>query len=566
MLSELKIKNFVLVEDIQINFSAGMSVITGETGAGKSVIMGALHYVLGENIKSDVFFDKQKSIVLEATFSIDNLVSTTGFIELLSKHDCDIEGNELFFLREIKPDGKSSIYINGRKTTNSIVKDFRVALLDFHSQRDQQSLFDEETQLLYLDKYADLMDMRADFFAHYTMWGDSIKKLKKYQSEVLKNEEKKLLYEYQIAEIEATNLGDADEESALDSEYSLLNNAKEILELYTQMKCELFEGERTVFDLLVYYKNKLTDFSGDHKLITDTIENLANSISALEDVQTCVYQIEDEVNMDDERLCEIEQRIRVIYDIKNKYKRDIPQLLSYLSEMKDFLAGYEQDKEMESQLLSEIARLQTTTAQKAMSLHDKRVQAASSYQEKIISYLKSLAILEADFKIIIDKNQAFTKNNLADFESFSPTGIDTVRYTFSANKGSPLQDLKATISGGELSRLLLVIKSILAKKLPERTVVFDEIDSGIGGQTANMLGSFIRELSENHQILCISHLPQIAAVADTHYMIEKVSTTDNTMITLRKLDDDSRVGEIARMLSGDISETAIQHAHELLKK
>jgi DNA repair protein RecN (Recombination protein N) len=521
---------------------------------------------LGEQLKGDVFFDTSKNVELEATFDIKSILNNANFRELVNTYEIDISEQELFFARELKPDGRSTVFINGRKSTNAIVKEFRSIILDFHSQRDQQSLFDEDTQLLYLDNFADILALREEFLEVFTQWQEVIKKLKKYQDEIKANEEKILLYQYQIEELETAKLRE-NEESELDSEHNLLTNAKEIIDLLLQMKTDFYESERTVLDIFAFYKNKLQNYVNDSKLIAEIVENLTSCVGTMEDIAVNLRAVDEAITVDEKRLEEVESRIKLIYDLKNKYKKNIAQMNEYVTEMNNFIANFRQNVEEEEGLKKEIEKLQQKTFEIAEFLHQKRIAAARVLEQNIVVSLQKLAIKDADFKIVVDKNGEFELiNSLPDISCFNQAGFNRVRYIFSANKGSALQDLKSTISGGELSRLLLVIKSILAKKLPERTIIFDEIDSGIGGNTANMLGEFIKELSQNHQIICISHLPQIAAIADNHLKIEKISTAEKNIITVKVLDDATRREEIARMLSGNITNTALEHAEELLKR
>jgi DNA repair protein RecN (Recombination protein N) len=320
-----------------------------------------------------------------------------------------------------------------------------------------------------------------------------------------------------------------------------------------------------VFDTVAYYKNRFANFSENNSIIQDTIENLTTCLAALEDLSSSMRYVEEGITIDDERLTEVESRIKLIFDLKTKYRKDIPQILGYLDEMKNFIAGFEKNVSQEEDLNKEIQTLRQMAFDLASSLSDKRIEKSKGYENAIMEYLRQLLINDAEFKIIIDKNHDPNNHGTLDVNAYNHTGFDRVKYVFSANKGTVLQDLKSTISGGELSRLLLVIKTLLAKKLPERTVIFDEIDSGIGGKTANQLGCFIKGLSSNHQILCISHLPQVASFADHHLKIEKISDSTKSMITFKELNHRERKEEIARMLSGNITTTALEHAEELLE-
>jgi len=608
MLKELKIKNFVLVDELHLNFSDKLTILSGETGAGKSVIAGAIHIVLGEQFKGDVFFDKSKNVEIAATFNIDKLINDSRFNYILDEFGIDSEieefsinkasltnvqteinqkrlsntlRKELFFFRELKPDGRSSIFINGRKSTNAIVKEFKNVLLDFHSQRDQQTLFNEDTQLYYLDSYAEILPERDVFFEVYTKWQEANKNLQKYIEEIKQKEDKILLYKYQIEELEAVNLK-IDEETELDSEYNILSNAKEILDYVNEMKIELFESDKTVFDILGYYKTRLQNYTSNSKVIENIVEYLSVSISNLHDLSTNTKYIEDDIYIDEQRLEAVELRLKTIYDLKTKYKRDVPQLIDYLKDMQNFINNYSKNVEEEITLKKEISLLQIRAFETACNLHKKRTEFSLMLSQNIIEALKKIAIPDAHFKIHVEQlvdtdfrnvsSESYHSNNLLkkcvekypEIEKYTSTGFDRVKYLFSANKGTCLQELKTTISGGELSRLLLVIKSLLANKISERTIVFDEIDIGIGGKTATMLGDFIKELSQSHQIVCISHLAQIAAIADKHVKIEKINQTDRSIISLKELNNLERVEEIARMLSGNVTSTALEHASELL--
>jgi len=573
MLVELRLKNFILVDELVINFAHQLTVLTGETGAGKSVIAGAIHLVLGEQVRGDIFYDKNQNVILEASFCLNQLKKNKALEELVQNYGLDPSVSELFFTREIKPDGRSTILINGRKSTNNIVKDIRNLILDFHSQRDQQSLFEEDTQLLYLDIFADLIPLRDKFALVYQAWEKKIKTRENYLIELKKNEEKILLYNYQVDELEAADLKE-NEEQELDAEYNLLSNAKDILEIFQELRNVLFESEKNIYDSLVYFQKKLINFVPSSKSIADAVEHLECGLSALNDLAHNTRYIEDEITIDESRLLEVEKRVKLLYDLKLKYKKDIYQLNHYHEEMKNFLRHYQNDEETEIFLKKEIDSLQQEAFQLATELHDQRCKAASILEQQIINSLKVLAIKDANFKIEIDKlstieNQDSRNSIKIEYpalQKYSSTGFNRVRYLFSANLGTTLQELKATVSGGELSRLLLVIKSILAKKLPERTIIFDEIDSGIGGNTATMLGDFIKGLSSNHQILCISHLPQIAALADHHLKIEKIEKKERSVITVTHLQQEQKTTEIARMLSGTVTNVSLQHAEELLRR
>ena len=406
-------------------------------------------------------------------------------------------------------------------------------------------------------------DLKKTFLDTFNNWIINNKKYKKYLEDVKKNEEKILLYKYQINEIESTHLKPAEEEE-LDKEHHLLINAKEILDLFINMRTDFFDSEKTIYDICAFYKNKFEGFAQDNKLIFDTVSNLTSCLTALEDISNSTRFFDEEITVDELKLEKIEKRIRELYDIKNKYKMNIKELITYKTEMKSFIMSYKKDIESGEKLKSEVLFLQKQAFEYATQLNDIRIKSAKDFEQQIMKSLKLLAIPDANIKIKVDRINQDKNNHLPEIKDYYYSGFNNVKFLFTANKGTPLQDLKSTISGGELSRLLLVVKTILAKKISKRTVVFDEIDSGIGGGTANMLAKFIKDLSTTHQILCISHLPQVAANAQHHLKIEKILKNDKNQIIVNELEAEDKKIEIARMLSGNITETAIEHAIELL--
>lgn len=563
MLLKLKIKNYVLVKDITLDFTTGLQVLSGETGAGKSILVGALNLVLGSQMKGDIFFDKTKPVVLEATFDIDTKNDILS--GLLETHQPDVSEGELYISREITPEGKSHSFLNGRRVTATIIREFRDCLFDFHSQRDQQLLLNDDFQLLVLDRFGDLIDLQGQFKEKYHQYHHLKTQIKKEKDKEEKNRERINLYEYQINELEELEFNPSEEED-LDKEYLILTHAQEILENIDQLQQDFYDRDNAVLDRISSSIRNMESFENDSSLIHEISDNLRSVSAHLEEIRLLCRQIPQKIYLDEKRLKEVDERLKVLHRIKNKYRMNLEQLTEFLYKMKQEIRNY-LNKDQEIQKLEQVLiKLEVDLIQKAEELTLNRKQAARKLSALIADNLKDLSIPDALFEIKIDKKYDNCNSNENMIKGFDESGQDRIDFLFCANKGSNLQPVKVSASGGELSRILLVIKKILSVKYPPQTIIFDEIDSGIGGKTADMLGSYISRIAVHHQVICITHLAQIAGYAHSHFMISKKSSPESTEITVLPLNRQEKIREIARMLSGLETETALQHAEELLNK
>ena len=334
MLKYLELNNFILVKSLKLDFSRGLQVLTGETGAGKSIIVGAIQLIMGEQLRGSVFRNPDEKVVLSATFSVSQ--DNKSLLDLLDKYDVDISDGEIFFSREISPDNRSTVFINGRRVTNAIIREFRDSLFDFHGQRDQQLLLNEDFQLLCLDHYAQLDDEREAFSKLYFEYQRLIREHRKLVEEEKKNNDKIKLYEYQINEIEELRLR-KDEEEELDTEYQVLANANEILNINRELNEEFYEKENSIFDQISSIAHSLQQYAKMNKLIGEQSENLQSILANFEDLIQISRQIPGEIYLDQERLEEVEQRLQVLYQIKTKYKRSLIEIIEYKEEMQTYL-------------------------------------------------------------------------------------------------------------------------------------------------------------------------------------------------------------------------------------
>ena len=560
MIKSLGVENFIIVGDLNLDFGNGLQVLTGETGAGKSIIVGAISLILGSDIHSGMLLNDALHAKLEAVFSVDK--DNKQFVKLLQKYDFDVSEEEVFFAKEISTNLRSKSFINGRRVSKDIVKEFRDVLIDFHSQRDQQKLFDTDFQLEVLDIFGKLTNLRERFTSQYKKTEDKIKKLKKLQRSESELTEKINLYQYQIEEIEKIKplIG---EDVKLQAELNLLTNAEDILDISSRLEQEIYEKENSVYDTISSYISQLTKFKDDNKNIMEAVSYLQDSSANLGNSINSIREVQNVIEVDSSRLEYVQGRLTEINTLSVKYKRNIAEILEYRNSIQLQIDSYSSGKKEIVELNDEITKELILLNKLAQDLSDKRKSAAIYFEKEIVANINKLAIPDAAIKFQF-KTLENSFGNEDSLSGFNETGKDAVDIYFSANKGVKLQPFRIAASGGELSRFLLAIKKILSDRLDRRTIIFDEIDSGIGGKTSELLAEFIHDIGKFHQVLCISHLPQIASYGDRHFSIEKISGSNNSEVKVKILDENERRVEIARMLSGSDTELALRHADELI--
>jgi DNA repair protein RecN (Recombination protein N) len=560
MITNLSLTNFILVKLASLDFCADFNVLTGETGVGKSVIAGAVSTVFGDSYSKGILLDNSMPGKIEVTFSLD--LTSKELAELLKKNDVESEENELYISREFFVTGKSKSFINGRRVSVSTVREFKDVLIDFHSQREQLKLFDTEYQLELLDKFGNLTKQRTAFSAKFVEFKHKQKELEILKKQESDTKEKIQLYRFQLEELEdkACKPGEDDE---LQNELNLLTHSEEILITANELEHEIYESENSVYDTIRKYSSALSKFENDNDKIKQASDYLQSSLSFLDDSVSAVREVQSMIEVDDQRLEEVETRFDEVNKLKLKYKMNLHELIEYKNKIALEISNYSSSvKQIE---LAEIFVKETgiKLINAAKKLSDSRKKAAVKFEKEIEENLKQLAIPEAKVKLLF--NDFDLPGNLNIINEFTFTGADRTDIYFSGNIGKDVQPLRMVASGGEISRFLLVIKKILSDKLSRKTIIFDEIDSGIGGKTSKVLGKYIKEISNFHQIICISHLAQIAALANKHFAIDKKTINKFSVILINELDEKAKKNEIARMLSGSDSELALKYAEEIIK-
>ena len=552
MLLEISIKNFAIIEAISLNFEKGMTVLTGETGAGKSIIIDAMNMMLGARATTEVIRHGAPKAEIEGLFSIEN---SRVLRDLFEEQGLEL-GDEIIIRREILQNGRSISRINGQMVNLSVLRAVGQHLVDIHGQHDQEELMRPQLHIAMLDEFGD--DAFFAFKDQYQATFDNYRKLRKQVLEAQKNQQEHKarieMLEYQIAEIEAADL-QAGEDLALNQERDKLLNHKNIADTLTNAYAMLDNEEFSSLGNIRSAMNDLEsieEFDLEYKEISTS---LSETYYVLEDLTKQLEGILDNLDFDGNRLMQVESRLDLLHTITRKYGGQVDDVLAYfekISEEYNLLTGNNlSSEEMESQLKN----LEKELVGLAGQLAEARHALAASLEAEIKQELQDLYMEKAQFQV------RFTKGK------FSREGHESVEFYISTNPGEDFKPLVKVASGGELSRLMLAIKSAFSRKEGKTSIVFDEVDTGVSGRVAQAIAQKIHKIGNHGQVLAISHLPQVIAIADYQFFIEKISDETSTVSTVRLLTFDERVEEVAKMLAGEnVTEAALTQARELLNR
>ena len=561
MLSRIKISNYLFVQDQELFFEPGMTALTGETGAGKTILVGAISLIFADSGFNAVAWDKDKPIYLEADFELGDNLALQEKLEELEYND----GQQLTLARRISENGRSSYFINGRKVTAGLMKELKPLLIDFHHQRDQQRLLMPAFQLEVLDLFAGSTELRKEHASRLQNLRRMAKELEEHKELKERNRQLEELYRFQLQELEEAAIS-AGEEQELDKEYEKISHLQQIRELGGRIGQEFYEAEGSVMDVI---RSALSDLDR----LKDLDSGIAQLHQALADAAQIISDCEGEVSnlafmaVDDEaRLDEITQRLDQINSLLYKHRvRDTAELEQLFVQKRASIVDFDsldaRIEELSAQMEADFLQLKEVQA----ALSKKREAAAAILASELQAAIRSLAIANARFEISIDKKASEELLSSECLAAISLSGAEGCEFRFSANPGMELASLAEVASGGELSRVLLAIKKVLAGRLEPLLMILDEIDAGLGGKTAEAVASVVGELSINHQVFCVTHLAVIAASAEHHIAIEKQIQNENTVIKMKPLDDSERTLELARMLSGKVTEASREHAKQLLE-
>jgi DNA repair protein RecN (Recombination protein N) len=552
MLMQLSIQNFAIVKKLDIEWRNGMTTITGETGAGKSIAIDALGLCLGDRITTQVVRSNADKANIIATFDISHNPLAKRWLE---QHDL-IDQDECILRRLITAEGRSSAYINGCKVPLAQLRELSPLLINIHGQHDHQLLVKPQHQLRLLDEYAGHDNLLDTVRYHYQQWH-------KYQHEyqqLLQSEQQRQaqqqLLQYQVQELDEFNLL-ADEFTELEQDYQRQSHIQQLLQDSQRIRYELAENEPfNVIDTLNHHIDTLTELTQyDHRL-----QNIVNLISEaliqLEEANSELYQYSDQLDADPEQFTLIEERYSTALQLAKKHQIQPEMLYQHHMGLKQQLSLLTNDSEKLTQLLEQIEQSEQQFKESAQQLTQSRQQAAIELSHKITQNMKELNMANGRFEVSIT---ALEPNK------FSAKGLDHIEFMVSMNPGQPLEPMHKVASGGELSRIGLAIQVILSEKVITPTLIFDEVDVGISGPTAAMVGKKLKQLGLNTQVICVTHLPQVASKGHQQYFVSKLTDGKQTETTITELNEDGRVREIARLLAGDkITETSLANAQELL--
>lgn len=549
MLQKLSIRNYALIDSLDIEFDKGLNIITGETGAGKSIILGALSLILGQRAESKYFFNQDKKCVIEGTF----LLADEQLRESFEENDLDFF-NESTLRREISIDGKSRSFINDTPVNLTILKQIGEKLIDIHSQHATQEINNADFQLLMVDSLSNHNSLLLDFRTGYKELRKDSALLKKLISEANEAKSKQDYEQFLFNELEQGNLQPNEQES-LEAELEKLTHAETIKRALLNANALLSEAEPSAILLLKEAQTQLQTVEKFDAAINLLYERLKSSIIEIKDVADEISIIDNNTQHSSERLDAINQRLDLLYSLQQKHRVDSnDELIAIKNQLEHNLNQLLSSDEQIEKLSTQIELLKTKLTNQAKELSQNRTKAIKLVETKTEETLKQVGMPNA--KLVLAQKQ---------LSELSKDGLDEISLLFSANTGQAPAPVNKVASGGELSRLMLSIKALLAKHTALPTIIFDEIDTGISGETALKVGEVISVLGENMQVISITHLPQIAAKGQSHYFVYKADDAGKTTTGIRKLKQEERIDVIAEMLSGkNPGASAIENAKELL--
>ncbi len=549
MLSHLSIENYALIQKLEIDFNKGLSVITGETGTGKSIVLGALALILGKRADTQVLFEKNKKCIIEGSFLIKNY-GLKGFFE-----ENDLDYDEITILRrEINKHGRTRAFINDTPVNLTLLNELGDKLVNIHSQNIITTINDSDFQLAIIDDYSqhsDLLKIYRQNFKEFIQKKRLLKELEESENKA-KSEQDYNTYLFNELESAAFSLN---EQQEIENELEILNNSEEIKENLFHFTHALKNKEGNLIDQLAEIESLLNKFSNVHPEINKLAERMSSTLIEMGDISDEVEKIEESISFDPARIKFLSDRLDLIYKLLQKHNVvKIEELLTIKDSLSEKLLEIISLDEKIKEINSEVEEKEKELREISARISKNRKESIPEIEKLIIKTLNELGIPEAQF--LIEHKQK---------EQFTIDGNDNVGFLFNANKGGKPGDLSSIASGGELSRLMLSIKSLISKRNLLPTIIFDEIDSGVSGKVAGKVGVILGKMSKNMQVIVITHLPQIAGKGQTHYVVTKETEGDFTKSIIRKIEKEERIAEIAKMLSGtDKSKSALETARELL--
>lgn len=562
MLSLLKIKNIALIEQLEIEFGDGLNLLTGETGSGKSIIVDSLGALTGERVYAELIKEGTESAQIEGLF---NLKLTENLREIFDESGVEIEAAaeaELIVRRELSLAGKNRIFVNNQSVTQAFLKKIGAFLVDIHGQGEQTTLFNPANHLEILDEYAGLEKERERLAGKHREMAAVQRELENLRDDEAQKLQLLDILQFQVDEIKKAALQPGEDET-LEEEKRRLNNVEKLSSLGDESYALLYENEQSTIATLEKAIRRVSELAEYESSFAAYGEGLNTAQAVLEDLAIEVRDFRNRLEFSPERLAEIENRLAEIGRLKRKYGGTLETVLAHFRDAEGRLKNIETADLREEELRKQLAALRGEFLQIASAVHDRRVKAARQFEKEVEAHLKAVALEKARFEVRVEAPEG---DELHHQKNLTAKGFDRIEFYFSANIGESPKPLARVASGGEASRLMLILKTTAKTKDAGKAVVFDEIDVGVGGRVAEAVGLKLKELSAVQQVLCVTHQPQVASLADHHFLVRKTTVKNRTEVSLKELNKSAQIEEIARMLAGEkITETARRHAEEMVR-
>ncbi len=553
MLTHIFIRNFAIIDKLDLDLENGMTALTGETGAGKSILLDALGLILGDRADSNNVKHGADKADISATFDIGKLDELN---EWLTENDLEND-SECIIRRVVNKDGRSKAYINGITVTLQQIRSAGEMLIDVHGQHEHQSLMRRDIQRRLLDDYSSHNDLLNDVRKAYEVWFESENKLKDLQEKASDRNERVALLKYQVEDLEQLDPQE-NEYNALVEEHNQLANVDKHLSVCASTSDILYDNENGVYSLISQQINEIRSLDSDNKELASLIELLTEAQTQVTEAASLSKNYLENLEHNPERLNEIDQRLNSIHEQARKHHIEPQQVFDIYKQLSEEYNQLTNAEESLGSLSTQRDKYKQTYLKLAKNISNKRIKAAKTLSTKITSAMQTLNMTGGIFEITVTQSEPL---------KCAAEGFDSIDYLVSANPGQPAKLLAKVASGGELARISLAIQMITAHQGHIPTLIFDEVDSGVGGATAEIVGQHLRTIGNECQVLCVTHLPQVAAQAHHHFQVNKTTTKSSTETSIICLDDKQKQSEIARMLGGvDITQQTMDHAQEMIKK
>lgn len=550
MIKQLHISNYALIDKLDIPFADGLTIITGETGAGKSIILGALSLILGERADSKAIRDTSAKTVVEATFDIGGYHLEPFF----KTNDIDWDEHECLIRRELSPTGRSRAFVNDTPVALTVLRELTTQLLDIHSQHSNMLLSQPAYQLSILDSIAGNGELLNNYRTAYKSYREAVKALDETQRAMEQLRQNEDYIRFQLDQLQTMQL-QPDEDKQLEALQSKLSNITELKEALWSVESDLNSEENSILERLTAVAQRLEDAERNLSEVEGMSSRVRSALIELKDIAQSVSSIMDTLNDDPAELARIDERLNNIYTLQRKHNaQDVNQLIEIQHEYERQLGEIEHNDDIVEELKARVNACRDEAMKMASQLSDKRQDAAKRFGKELLALANPLGMKNIAFDV------AFNTTDL------TSSGTDSVEFMMAFNKNQQLTPVKDTASGGEISRVMLCIKTIIARHMRLPSIIFDEVDTGVSGDVANMVGEMMADIAHTIQVIAITHLPQVAANGDHHLRVFKADNEVETLTRVQSLDEQEHVMEIARMLSGkDLNQAAIENAKSLIK-